>query len=230
MYWCIMIIFVVTGRGGSPETKILVEIPMKWIDAQYYCRVHHTDLFSVRNQAENQEIQSMVPAGKLTWIGLFGDSWKWSDGSNSLYRFQWQGSLDNLGEGPNCAHFYNRKWSVRSCHTKSMFLCHYFKKRSVLRISTDFDMSDPDIQQQILNQLEAEMKNNGISDFKISWRMSFTHKQSTVSATDGSPATLTGPELNNTDQTTVCISDVMRNLGEKEKTKIDKIKGGRSLI
>ncbi|XP_044038965.1 uncharacterized protein LOC122869752 isoform X2 [Siniperca chuatsi] len=160
------------GRDGAPETKILVETPMNWADAQRYCREHHTDLLSVRNQAENQDIQSMVPIGKLAWIGLFRDSWKWSDGSNSLFRHQWQGSLDSLGEGLNCAYVYNRKWNVRSCDTKSMFLCYYFKKRSVVTIKTDFDMNDLAIQQQILSQLEKEMKNKGISDFKISWRMS----------------------------------------------------------
>lgn len=115
---------VVTGRDGAPETKILVETQMKWTDAQHYCREHHTDLLSVRNPTENQEVQSMVPAGTLAWIGLLGDSWRWSDGGHSLYRYQWQGLVDNLGGGPNCVYIYNRKWSVRSCDTKSMFLCY----------------------------------------------------------------------------------------------------------
>ncbi|XP_073331683.1 uncharacterized protein [Pagrus major] len=162
------------GRDGAPETKILVETQMKWTDAQHYCREHHTDLLSVKNLTENQEVQSMVPVGKLAWIGLFGESWRWSDGSNSLYKYQWQGLVDNLGEGPNCVYIYNRKWSVRSCDTKSMFLCYYFRKRSVVRIRADYNMSDPVIQQQILSQLEAAMKNKGISDFKISWRTSYT--------------------------------------------------------
>ncbi|XP_045919928.1 uncharacterized protein LOC123979864 [Micropterus dolomieu] len=159
------------GRDGAPATKILVETPMMWADAQLYCREYHTDLLSVRNQAENQEIQIMVPAGKLAWIGLFGDSWKWSDGSISTFRYQGLKPPTNVGEGPNCA-YIDRKWSVRSCNTKSMFLCQYFKKRSVVKISTDFDMSDPVIQQQILKQLEAKMKSKGISDFKIRWKTS----------------------------------------------------------
>lgn len=117
-------ISVVTGRDGAPETKTLVETPMRWTDAQRYCREHHTDLLSVRNLAENQEIQSMVPAGKLAWIGLFGDSWKWSDESNSFFRYWSQGPLDILGEGLNCVHVYDGKWGVRSCDTKSMFLCY----------------------------------------------------------------------------------------------------------
>ncbi|XP_032399874.1 uncharacterized protein LOC116706924 isoform X1 [Etheostoma spectabile] len=160
------------GRNSTPETKIFVETAMNWTDARRYCMVHHTDLLSVRNQAENNEIQSMVPAEKLAWIGLFEDSWKWSDGSYSSFRYWSQGLVNNLGESPKCAYVYDKKWSIRSCDTKSMFLCYYFKKRSVMRISTDFDMSDPVIQQQILSQLEEQMKKKGISDFKIRWRMS----------------------------------------------------------
>ncbi|KAL7374933.1 hypothetical protein ABVT39_009345 [Epinephelus coioides] len=167
------------GRSGAPETKILVATAMKWTDAQRYCREHHTDLLSVRNQAENLEIQSMVPAGKLAWIGLFMDSWKWSDGSYSTFRYWSSGPHNSSGEGPNCAHVYHRKWNVRSCDTESMFLCYYYKKRSVVKISINSDMSDPVIRQQILNQLEADMKRKGITDFKIRWLTSrrVSHKE-----------------------------------------------------
>lgn len=122
--WCILIISVFTGRNGTLETKILVETAMNWTDARRYCMVYHTDLLSIRNQAENNEIQSMVPAEKLAWIGLFEDSWKWSDGSYSSFRYWSQGLVDSLGESPKCAYVYDRKWSLRSCDTKSMFLCY----------------------------------------------------------------------------------------------------------
>ncbi|KAF3837308.1 hypothetical protein F7725_004772, partial [Dissostichus mawsoni] len=90
------------GRTGALKSKILVETAMNWSDAHSYCRKHHTDLLSVRNQAENQEVQSMVPEGKLAWIGLFQDSWKWSDGSYSSFRYLSQ-EQPVLGEGPNCS-------------------------------------------------------------------------------------------------------------------------------
>ncbi|KAI9546284.1 hypothetical protein NQZ68_028700 [Dissostichus eleginoides] len=164
------------GRTGALKSKILVETAMNWADAHSYCRKHHTDLLSVRNQAENQEVQSMVPEGKLAWIGLFQDSWKWSDGSYSSFRYLSQ-EQPVLGESPNCAHVYDRKWNVRSCDTKSMFLCYTFQKKTFVRISADFDMSDPAVQQQIVSQLEAKMRNMGITDFKINWKMSGQQKQ-----------------------------------------------------
>ena len=109
-------------RTGAPEGTILVETAMKWVDAQGYCRKHHTDLVSVRKEGENQKIQSMIPEGKQAWIGLFQDSWTWSDGSYSSFRY-WSQTRDSTGEGPKCAHVYDRTWSVRSCKTTSMFLC-----------------------------------------------------------------------------------------------------------
>lgn len=173
-----MFLFVVTGRQVVPETNIFVETPMKWTDAQRYCREHHTDLVSMTSLAENGEIQRMVPEGQLAWIGLFGDSWRWSDGTYSPFRYQWQGPPYSPGEGPHCARVHNRKWSVAPCNTKSMFLCYgeqgaslytlystqsldhsqnfFFpvrKKRIVLRISTDFNMSDSAIQQQFLSKV-----------------------------------------------------------------------------
>lgn len=139
MCWCMMIISLVAARDSSPATKILLETPMNWADAQLYCREHHTDLLSVRNSAENQEIQSMVPLGMLAWIGLSGDPWIWSDGTNSSFRYEWQTPLAGLGEGPDCVYIHDGKWSIKSCDTKSMFLCYckYFTSSCKLYISAE---------------------------------------------------------------------------------------------
>lgn len=57
---------------------------MTWREAQLYCRKHHTDLPSVKNQRENNVLQNLVLGSGLMWIGLFRDSWKWSDQSDSF--------------------------------------------------------------------------------------------------------------------------------------------------
>ncbi|XP_030639129.1 secretory phospholipase A2 receptor-like [Chanos chanos] len=70
----------------------LIEENRSWRAAQDYCRSLHTDLVSVRNQTENQEIREAAQSQQV-WIGLFKDPWVWSDDSNSSYRF-WH--TDNL--------------------------------------------------------------------------------------------------------------------------------------
>ncbi|XP_067100235.1 proteoglycan 3-like, partial [Osmerus mordax] len=80
---------VVSNDPGKPK-YILVLGPRTWRDAQIYCRQSYTDLASIRNQAENIEIQQLVlgeNSSAIVWIGLFKDDWKWSDGSTSSFRY-----------------------------------------------------------------------------------------------------------------------------------------------
>ncbi|XP_052439414.1 C-type lectin lectoxin-Lio2 isoform X5 [Carassius gibelio] len=63
-----------------PETKT-------WFEAQLYCRENHTDLVSIHNEEENEQVQnegnkSITPF----WIGLLEDRVEWSDGGQSAYR------------------------------------------------------------------------------------------------------------------------------------------------
>ncbi|KAE8277489.1 hypothetical protein D5F01_LYC24568 [Larimichthys crocea] len=73
------------SNKGSDVTFVLINKTMTWTEAQNYCRTNYTDLASVRNMTENQKIQDLKGTEDKVWIGLFRDSWKWLDGSNSSF-------------------------------------------------------------------------------------------------------------------------------------------------
>ncbi|XP_073670278.1 C-type mannose receptor 2-like isoform X2 [Paramisgurnus dabryanus] len=77
---------------------------VSWRAAQIFCRQHHTDLTSVRNQIENQQIQKIMNDKNISevWIGLFNDSWEWSDKSDSTFRDWSSGEPNNYGGIEDC--------------------------------------------------------------------------------------------------------------------------------
>uniref|UniRef100_A0AAQ5XJ88 C-type lectin domain-containing protein n=1 Tax=Amphiprion ocellaris TaxID=80972 RepID=A0AAQ5XJ88_AMPOC len=92
-----------------------------WTDAQSYCRQHYTDLASVRNQAENDQLKTMSRKIRV-WIGLYRGQWKWSDGTPMSFR-QW--NHDPAG-GVNilCGLLDHSKWTTANCDDPHFFMCY----------------------------------------------------------------------------------------------------------
>uniref|UniRef100_A0A3B4DGW6 C-type lectin domain-containing protein n=1 Tax=Pygocentrus nattereri TaxID=42514 RepID=A0A3B4DGW6_PYGNA len=97
-----------------------------WHDAQSYCRKNHTDLASVRNQAENVKIKEAAK-GKTVWIGLFRVFWKWSDQSYSSF-WNWKQKQADISSGKEtCGYIVMTDggyWSNENCETKFPFICY----------------------------------------------------------------------------------------------------------
>ncbi|XP_051988517.1 macrophage mannose receptor 1-like isoform X1 [Xyrauchen texanus] len=117
--------------NDSSKGFIPVLQTMTWRAAQNYCRENHTDLVSVRNQNENEQIDNIRINAFTTsgvWIGLFRDSWEWSDQSNSSFRNWRKNKPDNSGGNENCALVWVKsdrgQWSDWTCDSKSQFVCH----------------------------------------------------------------------------------------------------------
>ncbi|XP_064877219.1 macrophage mannose receptor 1-like [Oncorhynchus nerka] len=115
------------GKQDTNLTYVLIQENKAWIDAQSYCRQYHTDLVSVRNQTENTEIEKKISLP--VWIGLFLDSWRWSDQSDSSFR-NWQSRWLTTDQTCNCtlvspftASDYT-KWINQPCDSIYAFICY----------------------------------------------------------------------------------------------------------
>uniref|UniRef100_A0A8C4F7R3 C-type lectin domain-containing protein n=1 Tax=Dicentrarchus labrax TaxID=13489 RepID=A0A8C4F7R3_DICLA len=103
----------------TSSSFIYVNESKTWSEAQSYCREHYTDLASVRNQAENDQIENMNQ-NRSVWIGLYRDSWKWSDGSPTSFTY-WNNNEPNGDYA--CAVIHNGRWEDYDCDTTLYFVC-----------------------------------------------------------------------------------------------------------
>ncbi|XP_065127213.2 C-type mannose receptor 2-like [Paramisgurnus dabryanus] len=109
----------------SSKGFIIDDSSVSWRDAQIFCRQHHTDLTSVRNQTENQQIQKIMNDKHISevWIGLFSDSWEWSDKSESGFR-NWHPNEPNNPYTEKCAEFNPGQWNNVACSNSLTFVCY----------------------------------------------------------------------------------------------------------
>ncbi|XP_058869022.1 C-type mannose receptor 2-like [Acipenser ruthenus] len=106
------------------ERYTLIEELKTWNEAQQYCREYHTDLVSIKNTSENEEIVKKAQ-GKPFWIGLFNEPWKWSHQGDSYTFHNWySGEPNNWGGYENCATIsYTGEWNDDDCNYQYPFFC-----------------------------------------------------------------------------------------------------------
>lgn len=174
-------LFICYGIKNSKESFHFIKETKTWREAQSYCREYYTDLANVRNQTQNHEVMTEAAANEV-WIGLFRDSWKWSDGSNSSFTYWIKEKPNNFEGNQDCAltRLNNLgRWDDMQCYINSPFFCYgapAVKTQQVVRVKLtrkdqDMDLTDPAIQEAILQQIRKKLTEKGISDdVKLRWK------------------------------------------------------------
>ncbi|XP_047671909.1 C-type mannose receptor 2-like [Tachysurus fulvidraco] len=165
------------ANNSGADRFVSVSSPqMSWTEAQTYCRTFHTDLASALNQTDNDLLQQMANDQGASWIGLFRDTWKWSDGTEPTNLLWYRGQPNNFYGKDNCGDLYGGGFTDRDCAESAYSICHTLipmKERQVMRLQVKSDgrVFDPDVQSSILEQIKKKLEENGVMDITVMWRV-----------------------------------------------------------
>ncbi|XP_055021602.1 L-selectin-like [Boleophthalmus pectinirostris] len=164
---------------GSSETFVRTTDVFTWEEAQQYCRLHHTDLASVKDATQNSQIQALTPSGNV-WIGLRRQSWTWLDGNNSTFSY-WKTQApvqpNNKDWREQCvvANFEDGgTWEDWNCDKMRPFICYgqpVKRYRIKLQLkTTSANPNEPVVTDQVLKQIKQYLENaNATELLKLSW-------------------------------------------------------------
>uniref|UniRef100_A0A3P9I6V2 C-type lectin domain-containing protein n=1 Tax=Oryzias latipes TaxID=8090 RepID=A0A3P9I6V2_ORYLA len=115
----------------------IVNQPLNWTEAQTYCRQKYTDLATIENSEEmDQLINTTLSANSSNnfWIGLYNQiNYRWSDGFNgsftgNSYNDKTSQDSSNVRGGQICIVVYwhsdHYHWSDSSCSSLFPFVCN----------------------------------------------------------------------------------------------------------
>lgn len=99
---------------GTTKTVEFVDETQNWWEALEYCRRFHTDLASGTDQLNQTD-------GIHRWTGYFRDNWRWSNGSDSLFR-KCESTVD---EEVHCALLLQSgELKPEPCDKEKPFICY----------------------------------------------------------------------------------------------------------
>ncbi|XP_034156921.2 macrophage mannose receptor 1-like [Pangasianodon hypophthalmus] len=149
---------------------------LTWLEAQAYCRTHHTDLASSLNSLDNDLIIQVVNKQGDSWIGLYRYTWKWLDGTNASNLPWYPGQPSNKWGNENCAAVYNELFIDEQCANLHYFFCYTISpvKSQIMRLQVKSDGSvfDPAMQSSILEQMKQKLEENSVlENITVAWRV-----------------------------------------------------------
>ncbi|XP_058637853.1 hepatic lectin-like [Onychostoma macrolepis] len=141
---------------------------MSWKQAQSFCRENFTDLYTVKTESENQLLNMMIKNDSCAWIGLYRDSWKWSD--------QTKKQPDNLSFNEICtAVDKDGRITDELCSEKFFFVCKspLRVRQQILRLKVKAGdhVTDRVTADAVLKEVQKKLREQGMAaDVKFSWQ------------------------------------------------------------
>ncbi|XP_048039110.1 macrophage mannose receptor 1-like [Megalobrama amblycephala] len=156
--------------ANATENIILIKKEKTWLDAQKYCREHHTDLVTIRRQADNSKVASLTNLIYEPWIGLYRDSWKWSD--QAIFTSSTELAVQRLNlMNEDCAPAnYYRTIEDDYCTALHYFYCSTVKKKQqVIRVQVKAseNADDATLSALVLRKLQQTL---GDQDVTLTWK------------------------------------------------------------
>ncbi|XP_058240160.1 macrophage mannose receptor 1-like isoform X2 [Hemibagrus wyckioides] len=162
---------------SGPDKFIGIKSLVTWHEARAYCQTYHTDLASSLNSSDQNILGQIKAAQGDSWIGLYRDAWKWSDGT-VLSNIPWAtGQPDNseriMG---SCGSVNNGLFSDERCTNLHYFFCHTTARvRSQivkLQVKSDGSVFDPAVQSSILELIKQTLEQKGLLETTtVTWRV-----------------------------------------------------------
>lgn len=111
------------NKTGADRFIGVASPQMTWTNAQTYCRTFYTDLASTLDQTDNNLLAKVQGD---SWIGLFRDTWKWSDGTiPAKNEPRWAlGQPDNHNNKENCGTVYGKDFADELCTDLNYCICY----------------------------------------------------------------------------------------------------------
>ncbi|KAK1890587.1 Lymphocyte antigen 75 [Dissostichus eleginoides] len=133
--------FICYNETGQ-QKYFVIDQSKNWLQAQSYCREHHTDLVSGITQFHSTEFNKQVDEFKKRVdefnkpfhrdkhrsshlsIGLFREIWSWSDGKNVSFRNWDPDSFEDEASKTCAMTMPNGNWSSDNCTEEKPFYCY----------------------------------------------------------------------------------------------------------
>ncbi|XP_047458029.1 macrophage mannose receptor 1-like isoform X2 [Mugil cephalus] len=169
--------FVCYERRDGKKRFVYYTSKRNWVDSQELCRAKYIDLAYIGSEGDNSQVFSLAKwvdaSMTTTWIGLFKDSWYWSDGRETSFRY-WLTGRPGLGNCSAVAWTQQKRWVAAVCDNKVTFLCEgglkLRKKFIRVTVHSDVDLNDFTATDVLLTKLEINLRQQGVTDIKLGWQ------------------------------------------------------------